>query len=133
MKRLIFSHSLQTFYSTDLCLFSSHCSPSLLDPILKSLSYTSHLVHGLVIAHLAVCLARLDKVLDTFSCPDVVVCQDRVFLLVLPGQIADISGGDGNDVVSAGDASDDRDDASEEDVAVAGNDASGHGGDQDVD
>lgn len=70
---------------------------------------------------------------DALLGPDVVVGQDRVLLLILPSQVSDVPGGDGDGVVCAGEAGDDGHRCTEEDVAVAGHDAASHCGDKDVD
>lgn len=60
------------------------------------------------------------------------VSQDRVPLLVLPCQIADILHCDGQHGVCSSEANGSRHGGSEENVAVPGHDTSGHAGDQDV-
>ena len=106
---------------------------ALADPLLDSFLDTLHLVHSLVIAHLTVRLACLDEFPHALHRSGVVVGDDGIFLLVLPGQVAHIPRGNGDSVMRSSDTGDDGDSGSEQDVAVSRNDASGHGGDKNVD
>ena len=106
---------------------------ALLDPVLDGLPHTMHLLlrHGET--HLAVSLASLNEVPDALSHAQMVVPNHRVLLLPTPDEVADVLGSTRDDVVCGGDTSDDRGHKADEDVSVARDDRTGHGGHQDVD
>jgi hypothetical protein len=106
---------------------------ALLDPVLNGLPYTRNLLFRHGEAHLAVSLASLNKVPDALSDAQVVVPHHRVLLLPAPDKVADILGRARDDVVCGGDTSDDRGHEADEDVPVARDDRTGHGGHEDVD
>jgi hypothetical protein len=78
------------------------------------------------------CLACFDEVVDARFCPEVGVGNDGVFLLVRPGQVADVVHCDGQHGVGGGDADGGGHAGAQQDVAVACDDGAGHGGDEDV-
>lgn len=78
-------------------------------------------------------LASLHEVPDALRHAQVVVSHNGVLLLPAPDEVADVLGRAGNDVVCGGHASDDRCDEADENVSVARDDRTGHGGHEDVD
>jgi hypothetical protein len=78
-------------------------------------------------------LASLHEVPNTLSHAQVVVPHHGVLLLPAPDEVADVLSSAGHDVVRGGDTSNDRRNKADEDVPVARDDRTGHGGYQDVD
>jgi hypothetical protein len=117
--------------STLSCVCSSLLA--LLDPVLDGLPYTRNLLFRHSETHLAVSLASLNEVPDTLSHAQVVVPHHRVLLLPTPDKVADVLGCARDDVVCGCDTGDDRGHETDEDVPVARDDRTGHGGHQDVD
>ena len=108
------------------------CSPALPNPALEPISCLVQLVLHHAGCHARVRLSGLDEVRDSFSCAQMRVCQDWVLLLIGPYEIAHVPGCDGQDYVGCGDADCEGNGRSEEDVAVARDDRSGHGCDKNV-
>jgi hypothetical protein len=106
---------------------------ALLDPVLNKLPYTRNLIFRHGETHLAVSLAGLNKVPDALSDAQVVVPHHGVLLLPAPDKVANVLGCVRDDVVCGSDTSDDRGHEADEDVPVARDDRTGHGGHQDVD
>lgn len=78
------------------------------------------------------CLARLNKVPHPLSSPDVIIRNNGILLLILPSQILHIPRGDRDHIMRARGASDDRNNASEQNIPVSRDDAAGHCGDKHV-
>jgi hypothetical protein len=114
---------------------SCGCCPllALLDPVLDGLPHTRNLLFRHGETHLAVSLAGLNEVPDALGHAQVVIPDHRVFLLPAPDKISDVLSSMRDDVVCGGDTSDDRGHKADEDVPVARDDRTGHGGHQDVD
>jgi hypothetical protein len=106
---------------------------ALLNPILHSLPNTLNLLFRHRQTHLAVRLASLHEVLNTLSHTQVVVSHHRVLLLPAPHEVADVLGGARHDVVCGGHTSNDRRNEADENVPVARDDRTSHGGYQHVD
>jgi hypothetical protein len=114
---------------------SCACSPllALLDPVLDRLPHTRNLLFRHGETHLAVSLAGLNEVPDALGHAQVVVPDHRVLLLPAPDKVSDVLSSMRDDVVCGGDTSDDWGHEADEDVPVARDDRTGHGGHQDVD
>lgn len=105
----------------------------LLNPVLQCLSHISDLVVNVLCAHLPVDLGKRNGLLDTLAQLDVRLCHGGELLLVLPRQVGDVPHRDGQHGPASADAQGKRHGGAQHDVAVAGEDAAGHGGDEDVD
>lgn len=114
-------------FTAFVCLFA------LPHPVLDGFPGLADLVLQHAGRHLAVRNARLHKSGDTLLGPEVVLGNDGVALLVGPEQVTDVPRGDGEDGPRSDDADGDGHGRTEQDVAVAGDDAAGHGRDEDVD
>jgi len=106
--------------------------PALLDPSLKILACISQLALDHTNSSLRMCLSSLDELRDPVLHPEMGIRQHGVFLFVGPDEVSDVLGGDGQHELCSGDADSDGDGGSKEDVAVARDDGTGHGGDEDV-
>lgn len=106
---------------------------SLLDPALDYLPSFRHLVVDHARAQIRVNLSEASALLNTLTDPNVRVGHNGEPLLVLPGEVGDVAHGDGQDGPGGADADGEREGGAEEDVAVAGDNATGHRGDEDVD
>ena len=76
---------------------------------------------------------RLDKPADPVMHTSMGVSKRRESLLIRPSKIANIAHSDRKDSLSGGKAYNGGDGGAQHDVAVAGDDAASHSGDQDVD
>lgn len=82
---------------------------------------------------LGVDLGEADALGEALTQPDVRLGNDGEPLLVLPGEVGDVAHGDGQHGPAGTDAQGEGEGSAEDDAAVAGDDAAGHGGDEDVD
>lgn len=78
-------------------------------------------------------LGKRNGLLDALAQLDVGLCHGGEFLLVLPRQVGDVPHRDGQHGPAGADAQGKRHGGAQHNVAVAGEDAAGHGGDEDVD
>lgn len=78
-------------------------------------------------------LAGLDKVSHALLDSNVVIPNNRVALLVLPDQVANIPRRDGQDGVAGANTGGNGHGRAQQDIPVPGDDAAGHGGDKHVD
>ena len=106
---------------------------ALSDPLLDGFTHALDLIDSLIVTHLRVCLSGLDEVRNTIADTNVIIADDRVLLLILPDQISNIAGGDGENSIRGSNSSGNGHDTTEQDIAVSGNDAAGHGCDENVD
>lgn len=106
---------------------------ALLNPALNSFSRICYLVINELLANLAVNLCKADSSGELLTELEMGISNGRETLLVLPRQVRDISHGDGQYGPAGTNTESERDGRAEENVSVSGDDASGHGGDKDVD
>lgn len=106
---------------------------ALSDPLLDGFTHALDLIDSLIVTHLRVCLSSLDEVRNTITDTNVVIADNRVLFLILPDQISNIAGGDGENSIRSSNSGGNGHDTTEQDVAVSGNDAAGHGCDENVD
>src|SRR5699024_5026042 len=105
----------------------------LLDPTLNSLSGVSYLLIHVSYTDILVNLGEAHTLLDALTQLDVRLGDGREALLVLPGQVGHVPHGDGKDGPPGADAEGKGHGGAQEDVAVARDDATRHGGDEHVD
>lgn len=106
---------------------------SLLNPVLQCLPHIGDLVVDVLYTHLPVDLGKRNGLLDTLTQLDVGLSHGRELLLVLPRQVGDVPHRDGEHSPAGADAQGKGHGGAQDDAAVAGEDAAGHGGDEDVD
>lgn len=106
---------------------------ALLNPTLDGFSRIRYLVVNELLSNLAVNLGKADSPGELLAELEMGISDSRESLLVLPRQVGNVAHGDGQYGPAGTNTESERDGRAEENVSVSGDDASGHGGDKDVD
>ena len=106
---------------------------ALANPALNRLPHAGNRLIDLLLRNLGVYLGHVDTLLDALAGPDVRIRHGGELLLVLPRKSADVVHGDGEDGPGSAETESKRGGATEDNAAVARNDAAGHTRDENVD